>query len=389
MNFLMTFYIYPLPEKLTLSRYLNFYLDNPRTEDEVSTVKDYLLQAYQSEREERFVLHSYKPPEDLESILFEFRDVFAGSDEYVSKFFESYNREQIFEFIARIWVIARFDDEGQARLIREGFKLIHEESIGMPLASEFAYILLEDDHPIVRNSERLINYSYLLSLLAHTEGNDYFGNCFIPDPNQGIRGETFKKLWRDFLVLELVVERDLEDSLNEPLRWMFLPSALSTLQKVASLLDKAFDDGLTEKLLYAGGILKIASHDTRDIKIALVMLTSIIELLLTHNPNTNRFNVEDSISKQFQLKASILIYLNDKTEDINSIKKRLKTIYEQRSNIAHGNFGELHKFISKLSKEEGKEECFEDLKSDLYKYIRAILEEYLKDRTFVDFLKDS
>jgi len=170
---------------------------------------------------------------------------------------------------------------------------------------------------------------------------------------------------------------------------VFLPSALSGLQKVAQRLDKAFEDGLTEKMLYIGGVLKIASHDTRDVKIGLVMLTSIIELLLTHSPNTNRFNVEDSISKQFQLKASILIYLNDKSEDISYIKKRLKTIYEQRSNVAHGNFGEIHKFVSKLSKKEGEEEYFEDLKSDLYRYVRAILEEYLKDRAFTDFLKEN
>ena len=119
------------------------------------------------------------------------------------------------------------------------------------------------------------------------------------------------------------------------------------------------------------------------------MLTSIIELLLTHNPDFNRFNVEDSISKQFQLKASILIYLNDKTVDINGVKSRLKTIYQQRSNIAHGNFAAVNKYISSLSKKEGKEEYFDELVVDLYKYLRAILEEYLKDIRFVDFLKEN
>ena len=386
MNFLTTFYVYPLPEKIILSRHLDFYLDNPRTEGELSTVKDYLLEAYDAECEGRFLLQSYEPVETLENILIGFRDVFAGSDEYVARFFDSYEREHIFEFIARMWVIVRFNDEGQTPLIHEGLQVLQDGLLQRPHADK-AYVLLEDDHPIVRNSERLINYSYLISLPTHSEGDYYFGNCFIPEPHQGIRGETLKKLWRDFLILEQVVERDLQDSTNEPLRWMFLPSALGDLQKVASLLEKAFDAGLTEKLLYIGGVLKIASHDTRDVKIAIVMLTSIIELLLTHNPNTNRFNVEDSISKQFQLKASILIYLNDRNRDINNIKKRLKTIYERRSNVAHGNFGDIHKFISKLSTNEGEEEYFEDLKSDLYKYLRAILEEYLKDREFVDFLK--
>ena len=118
-------------------------------------------------------------------------------------------------------------------------------------------------------------------------------------------------------------------------------------------------------------------------------MTSILELLLTHNPDFNRFNVEDSISKQFQLKVSILVYLNDKTVDINAIKSRLKTIYQQRSNIAHGNFSAVNKYINGLSKKEGKEEYFDDLVVDLYKYVRSVLEEYLKDFRFVEFLKEN
>ena len=70
-----------------------------------------------------------------------------------------------------------------------------------------------------------------------------------------------------------------------------------------------------------------------------------------------------------------------------NIKRRLRIIYTQRSNIAHGNFKAVEKYIRNLSKKEGQEEYFEDLVVDLYVYIRAILEEYLKDITFVEFLK--
>jgi hypothetical protein len=111
--------------------------------------------------------------------------------------------------------------------------------------------------------------------------------------------------------------------------------------------------------------------------------------LLTHNPDFSRFNVEDSISKQFQLKASILIYLNNKTRSINAVKNRLRTIYQQRSNIAHGNFQAVEKYIQSLSKKEGEEEYFDDLIVDLYGYVRAILEEYLKDQALVEFLKNN
>ena len=59
------------------------------------------------------------------------------------------------------------------------------------------------------------------------------------------------------------------------------------------------------------------------------MLISIIELLLTHSPNNNRFNVEDSINKQFQLKAGIVINKYDKTQ-LAEIRNRLKYFYSLR-----------------------------------------------------------
>ncbi|NOR71586.1 MAG: hypothetical protein GQ532_18180 [Methylomarinum sp.] len=99
--------------------------------------------------------------------------------------------------------------------------------------------------------------------------------------------------------------------------------------------------------------------------------------------------MEDSISKQFQLKASVLIYGNDKQNDINRIQKRLKTIYEQRSNIAHGNFSQVNKYINSLCKKEGEEECFYDLINELYVYVKVIIEEYIKDPNYIKFLKDN
>ena len=171
--------------------------------------------------------------------------------------------------------------------------------------------------------------------------------------------------------------------------WLFFPVAKEYMLEQCNLIEKAFQEGLADKLLYIGSILQIAQHTT-DTKVRIVMLTSIIELLLTHNPATNRFNVDDSINKQFQLKTSILVYLSDKSKDINVIRKRLQTIYQQRSNVAHGNFGELEKYARRLPKNKKKEskETLGDLVGDLYTYLRAILEMYLRDRQFVEFIKD-
>jgi hypothetical protein len=272
--------------------------------------------------------------------------------------------------MAKMWLIARFDDEGQTKLLRQQTSILRQRG-------EIGFTMLDDDHPIVKNSEKLDDYCYLLSLLVHSQEEDYFGQTIRP----------WLSLWSAIILMWRGVKLYIQGVRDGDIEWTVYPCAIDGIVDVARALEIAFIEGQTEKLLYIGGILKIA-HQSGDTKIRLVMLTSILELLLTHNPNYARFNVEDSINKQFQLKASILIYLNDRTRNIEAIRNRLKVIYEQRSNIAHGNFNEFDKFLRKLSKKEGQEEYFDDLIKDLYTYLGAVLEEYLKDRRFVEFLKD-
>jgi hypothetical protein len=224
-------------------------------------------------------------------------------------------------------------------------------------------------------------------LLIHSEGQNYFGRSLLIESEIINNDRPTKRIWQDFLIFG--VASNSYPEAGDELGWIFFPYAIDKIRAVTNSLENVFRQGVEEKLLYAGSILKIAAQNYNDVRTRVVMLTSIIELLLTHNPDYNRFNVEDSISKQFQLKASILVYLNDKSKNINVIKKRLKTIYTQRSNIAHGNFKKVEKYINNLSKKKGEEEYFEELVSDLYYYIRAILEEYLKDLPFIEFLKEA
>jgi len=388
MNFLLTFYIYPLKEKITLSESQRFYLDNPRTEEEISVLKDYLIRAYESGYDLRLPIHSDEESVTIEDLLFGFRDEFSQEDKYVREFFQLYERERVFEFIARMWVVARFDNEGEdERMNNEHKKMLEEGEMSFVLLGDdhpMSFALLGDDHPIVVNSERLANYCSLLSLMCHSDRDKYFGTSLLLDPKRIDRMmPPSRVVWLTFFFLLNPSYR------SDAGKWEFLPTAMTEIRRVSSVLEDAFSEGLSEKLIYIGSILRIASHHTADTKVRVLLLTTVIELLLTHNPNSQRYNVEDSISKQFQLKTSTLVYLNDKTRDINHIKKQLKTIYGQRSNIAHGNFGAVSKYVNNLSKVEGKEEYFDDLVVDLYTYIRAILEEYFKDKVFVDFLKNS
>lgn len=89
MNFLLTFYIYPLSQKILLSKHLNCLLDNPRTGEEISAVRDYIVSAYDSGYDIRLPMYSDEPIVTLENILFRFRGALSSHDNYIADFFKT------------------------------------------------------------------------------------------------------------------------------------------------------------------------------------------------------------------------------------------------------------------------------------------------------------
>ena len=80
MEFLLTRYIYPIPEPMILSERLGFSFDNPRTTDEISEVKDYLVRAYESGYDYRFPIHSDEPIMTLDDMVQRFHTKFSSED---------------------------------------------------------------------------------------------------------------------------------------------------------------------------------------------------------------------------------------------------------------------------------------------------------------------
>jgi hypothetical protein len=103
---------------------------------------------------------------------------------------------------------------------------------------------------------------------------------------------------------------------HESDRWRSFYHIKEDIVRIARQLEDIFNNNLEEKFLYIADTLRVTGEDIQDQRHLLLTLTGIIELLLTHSPDYTRFNVEDSISKQFKLKASILIYLNDKSKKL-------------------------------------------------------------------------
>ncbi|MUL11525.1 HEPN domain-containing protein [Aliivibrio fischeri] len=382
MSYGLTWFIHPLEKAIKVSDYLKISFDNPRTEKEVALVKNYIESSYKAATSFKFP-PSFENDEDNEKFVslggMIKQLISSYESDYANNLAEYHNIECVYELMARIWVIIRFDDEGSEKVLSEQFQLINKEDDRKHL------VLLDDDHPLVKNEYLLENYSYLLSLLTNKKDDGYTGKSFVISGRNEI-AEAFpnKHIPMYFLYQNLISSEHNVDMEKEPFHFS---STLERVLKLSKLIDKVIVSKEKEKIEYISYLLRTAGNEINDEKHQLVILVSIIELLLTHNPNFNRFNVEDSISKQFQLKASILIYENDKTKDVFSIQKRLKTIYSQRSNIAHGNFEEVNKYIKNLNKKDGEEEYFSDLISDLYSYISAILEEYIKNPSYINFLK--
>ena len=377
MNFLFTRWLYPLRAPIVLLEHPRFVLDNPRS-DEIQEVASLLHEQlpgfFRPSAEEGYI--------SLDWGISQFRARFGLSDPYVEEVLTGHDPDHGWESLARIWVIARYDDEGMEKELRKSTEQMRKDG-------EIGLIVLEDDNPIIRNSTKLGNYLSLLSLLIHSEGNDFVGNPILVTRDYLMSGEPFdENRFRNAINLFLIFAAS-EHEKSDNLAWTCFPSVRERLLKVRDSLARAFSDGHGDLLMYIGNILRVVEHDARDDRVQFVLLVSLLELLLTHNPDTSRYNVEDSINRQFKLKTGIMVRLQHPETNLSALQKRLKQLYGLRSAIAHGNFKAIEKYEKGLCKKEGKEEYFDAVVADSYFYLRAVLEQFLEDPEFVEFVKNS
>jgi len=391
MLFYLTSYIYPIKTPIILSKELNIILDNPRNKEEIDLIERNIKVSFDSPDIMYKFNHYFRFPihdevlgtMSLETCIKNFYNMYKN-DDYVQEHKMNHQHTSIIRTLATMWLIIRFDDNGEINKIKD---IIEEENL------KNGFVLLDDNNPIEKNAKTALDYSFLLSLLIQDDP-DYYGESIIihksynrlQDPKIDI------KLNRAIAFFGFSTYPVNQDICKDALSWKIsFPCLRDKIIKISKLIDVALSNKIhKDKLIYMGNLLKISFNDIEDEKYKLVTYVGILELLLTHNPNFNRFNVEDSINKQFQIKVATLVYLyKDRKEPIINIQKRLKIIYNQRSNIAHGNFKELNKYINNLSKKDCNVEYFEDLVIDTIFYIKVIILEYLKDPDFINFLKDS
>jgi len=395
-NFLLTSYIYPLKESIVLSEELNISLDNARTAEEFEAIYRLIDVSNNSPDEVYTSLggfgHRIMVDEELiypdilslKSSVENFKKNYSHLDPQVSKFFEDNLDDDAVTVLSKMWVVLRYDDEGAIRDVID-----HHREMADNSPNEKYFLMISDDNPIEKNSQEAVNYTYLLSLLIHSEPfEDYYGRSFILHHSANDVNEPKVDTSLNYAILMFGFMSFSSDISHEQDQWKSFYHIKEQIIETAKRLDVILD----EKFAYISSVLKSVSHDIKDDKQKLVGLTSLIELLLTHSPDYNRFNVEESISKQFKLKLGVILYMYDKKTNLEYIKNRLRDIYAQRSNIAHGNFGSLHKYIKKIEnqlREADSDEVYvlEGIISELYYFLRAIISISMRDTHLVDYIK--
>lgn len=385
MNFLLSTYFYPLPKAIILSKYLNIAFDNPRSKEEIDYIAEYLKNSHENSPDPVFPPESKEEIITLDWVLQKFKENFSEYDKHVKNYFNRCKSDNVYYRLAKMWIIARYDDKGEFQRL----KAIRNEMISK---DQIGIILLEDDNPIEIAKKNLINFFSLVSLLSHSEVDEYYGRQMLSDNeiSDMERHVPNRDIWRHHFMM-FMIHSSSKNWMKKAdrLDWTLYPKVKNDLMNVTKAIDHAFNNGESDNLLHVGSVLNIIGSRTRDDKVRILLLTSCIEFLLTHNPDFNRFNVEESINKQFQLKTTMLVYLNNKNNDIEKTKERLRQIYHIRSCIAHGNFQEIDIILNKLSKKSGEQVYLSEFVSDLYAFLRVVLEEKLKDTKFVKFLKES
>jgi hypothetical protein len=319
-SFLVTHYFLPFHDPVEFAPSLGFYLDNPRSPEELKAVEDFFAETLLERRSSR------EPDDHLWS---------AQIDEFVKmgEIAETVFSDRPMHRLARMAVVMRFDDEGAVAELEQ----MREEAGKDPAPGFF---LLEDDHPLVRNAKALDSFCGLVALLAHTEHREYNGTTI-----------TYPDLWLDhpdnasdiivssdvYMQLARAFDRELiEAHPNDA--WRYFPFISKNLLSAARRLEAAYARGDSEILRFVGDLL-VTARETRDPKLRIMLLVSVLELLVTRSPDVQRFNIEDSISRQFVLKLGVLAHLGDPSyNDFERLRSTLRTIYGRRSAIAHGGF---------------------------------------------------
>jgi hypothetical protein len=296
-HFTLTSFLCPLKEKVVLSENLGYYLDNPRTEYEVKLVYEYIKASYNSD-------FNIYPKLELDELRNSIKYLF-----WYNKLPEPNVGDPFLE-IAKIWVVCFFGD-----------KVV--KTVGVELQEN-------------KQVDQILSYTEMVNFLLHC-GHYQVAESFLIDKPIPIIFRFNEKI--PLYIRQLV-------SLSQYNRVPEFIRVKREFKEIIPKLENVLNSENKELILYISEQFKYLK-ESRDLKATIVVLVGVLELLLTHNPAFNRFNIEDSISKQFLLKMSVVLNKFEGSGELKESKEIIKLIYKIRSLIAHGNFTKLNEILNK------------------------------------------
>lgn len=358
MNFVMTKFAYPLKEKMLL--YDGVYFDNPRTTQEIKYISGLIRKSTPFPPNDR--LAGGEGFITVEYVVNKIKEKY-GEDEYVQDVICNSKYKDACYKLASMWVILRVNEKKNLDDYFESIETIHGKIDTLTL------LAFEDHH--------YIDFSVLLT-------SDYYSLY---------EEEIVDKIQSS--ILEILVEATNRKNIEgRNYRFngfkQFYKEIITINEKIEKLKNKELIEYVMKNIQLLRG--------NRDLKMKFVSIISIIELLLTHSPDFSRFNVEESINKQFKHKLALCCYLKDKTCDYDLIIKECGLFYTLRSDAAHGNFqtfpSNLKKYFDFCKKNDYTHVSEFDTVSALnilikrsLKYMTIILNSYLEDYKLIEIMK--
>ena len=377
--YLVTNHFYPLIEKEKTPFFGGIWFDNPSTKEEIRHVARLIKDANFSTK---------RPfPEETFQVGEGFLTLRGILDEFIENHVDD-NRaimgkptKNIYVDLAKLWVIIRFD----------------ESIIEMTDSISQVDFNLKDNDVFRLESKTFQCYEFVKSRMAFLDfmiNDSILASVLFRDADE-ITSHSQSRLFP-----ELIVRSHKNEKADENQRpSTFLPFN-KVYKKYYNVISKINDRYRTQKFnficnsLFTLSNIYFISYDLYNLQ-----LISIIEFLLTHKPDTNRYNVEDSITKQFAGKLNLVLYESLSVQHNDQIEKELKYAYSIRSDIAHGDYNDKTKQIALLAKFydlkvansstsiDLESETINRLNSNLESYVKIVLQLYLNDERKLEYLK--
>lgn len=338
MNFLLTTFFARLDEPMPLLASPALVLENLTDTDECERARRLFRRAVHLDGESVRIIpglaaHATWPP-GLGDLRRQIRELPEGGGIPADLGYELLDR--LADEAIKDLVVCRFDDEGQAAYLKAETAELGADS----------FIMLDSDAPLISGANRAFRICNLMGLLVDDEKAEDSGGIrksFLLGESLAWSAELGDNICRSLLNHGLY---SIDDRGATGFEFTDLDFFQDRLIQVARLIDQRLAESDDNVILYSAELLSVATHSP-DIRTSIVNLVGLLELVLTRNPDSSRFNVEDSLAKQFVLKVGTALHLADPARDMGRARSALRDLYSIRSAIAHGDFEGLPKKLGR------------------------------------------